>query len=49
MRELAGKAIENIYDYTFVLGGLKVDEPVGMTVMRNGRRVELTITPASRE
>ncbi len=49
VRELAGKAIENIYDYTFVLGGLKVDEPVGMTVMRNGQRVELTITPASRE
>ena len=39
VRELAGKAIENIYDYTFVLGGLKVDEPVGMTVMRNGQRV----------
>ncbi len=49
VRELAGKAVENIYDYTFVLGGLKVDEPVGMTVMRNGLRLELTITPASRE
>ena len=49
VRELAGKAVENIYDYTFVLGGLKVDEPVGMTVLRNGQRVELTITPASRE
>ena len=49
VRELAGKAIENIYDYTYVLGSLKVDEPVGMMVMRNGQRVELTITPASRE
>jgi len=49
VRELAGKAVENIYDYTFVLGSLKVDEPVGMTVLRNGQRVELTITPASRE
>ena len=49
VRELAGRAVENIYDYTFVLGSLKVDEPVGMTVMRNGQRVELTITPASRE
>ena len=49
VHELAGKAIENIYDYTFVLGGLKVDEPVGMTVLRNGQRVELTITPTSRE
>ena len=49
VRELAGKAIENIYDYTFVLGSLKVEEPVDMTVMRNGQRVELTITPASRE
>ena len=47
--ELAGKAVENIYDYTYVLGSLKVDEPVGITVMRNGQRLELTITPASRE
>ena len=47
--ELAGKAVENIYDYTYVVGSLKVDEPVGITVMRNGQRLELTITPASRE
>ena len=49
VRELAGKAVENIYDYTYVLGSLKVDAPVGMTVLRNGQRLELTITPASRE
>ncbi len=49
VRELAGKAVENIYDYTYVLGSLKVDEPVDMTVMRGGQRLELTITPASRE
>ncbi len=49
VRELGGKTIENIYDYTFVLGGLKVDEPVGMTVMRNGQWVELIIIPAPRE
>lgn len=49
VRELAGKAVENIYDYTYVLGSLKVDAPVGMTVMRGGQRLELTITPASRE
>lgn len=49
VRELAGKVIENIYDYTYVLGSLKVDETVGMAVLRNGQRVELTITPASRE
>ncbi len=47
--ELAGKAVENIYDYTYVVGSLKVDEPVDITVMRNGQRVELMITPASRE
>ena len=47
--ELAGRAVENIYDYTYVVGSLKIGEPVGITVRRNGQRVELTITPASRE
>lgn len=47
--ELAGQKITNIYDYTFVLGGLKVGEPVAMVVLRGGERVSLTITPAARQ
>ena len=46
---LAGKTVENIYDYTYIVDSLKIGEPVGIAVLRNGQRVELTITPASRE
>jgi hypothetical protein len=47
--ELAGQKITNIYDYTFVLGGLKIGEPVAMVVLRGGERVSLTIIPAARQ
>jgi S1-C subfamily serine protease len=47
--ELAGRAIENIYDYTYALDALKIDEPASLVVERAGARVELEVTPASRE
>jgi Tol biopolymer transport system component len=47
--ELAGKKIENIYDYTQAIEALKIGEPVKMAVLRNGERVLLEITPASRD
>lgn len=47
--ELAGQTLENIYDYTAVLDGLKIGEPVSVTVVRDGQRIALTITPGSRE
>jgi S1-C subfamily serine protease len=47
--ELAGKKIENIYDYTQAIEGLKIGEPVTLVVLRKGERVLLTITPASRD
>lgn len=47
--ELAGKKIENIYDYTHAIEGLKVGQPVKLAVLRGGKRVELEITPQSRE
>ena len=47
--ELAGKKIENIYDYTQAIEALKIGEPVKMTVLRNDERVELEITPESRD
>jgi Tol biopolymer transport system component len=47
--ELAGKKIENIYDYTHAIEGLKIGEPVKMVVIRNGEHVSLKITPTSRD
>jgi hypothetical protein len=47
--ELAGKKIENIYDYTQAIEALKIGEPVKMMVLRSGERVELEITPESRD
>ncbi|GAB4245741.1 MAG: M28 family peptidase [Acidobacteriota bacterium] len=47
--ELAGRKIENIYDYTYAIQGLKVGQPVTIVVVRDGERLELTITPGSRE
>ena len=47
--ELAGKALENIYDYVKVLDALKVGEPTSITVVRDGRKLSLTIIPGSRD
>jgi hypothetical protein len=47
--ELAGKKIENIYDYTHAIEGLKIGEPVKIVVQRDKNRVPLDITPASRD
>jgi hypothetical protein len=47
--ELAGKKVENIYDYTHAIEGLKIGEPVNLVVIRDGKQVRLKITPASRD
>ncbi len=47
--KLAGKKIENIYDYTAVIDGLKVGQPTKIVVARNGEEIELEITPGSRQ
>jgi hypothetical protein len=47
--ELAGKKIENIYDYTYVIEAVKIGEPVRIVVLRNAERLELEVTPAARE
>ncbi|MFK7767782.1 MAG: M20/M25/M40 family metallo-hydrolase [Mariniblastus sp.] len=47
--ELAGKKIENIYDYTAILDGIKIGDETMIAVMRDGKRVELKITPGSRQ
>ncbi len=47
--ELAGRKIENIYDYTYAIDALKIGEPVEMVILRDGERLRLTVTPSSRE
>ena len=45
---LGGRAIANIYDYTYALDALKIGDETKITVRRDGENVELPITPASR-
>ena len=47
--ELAGRTIENIYDYTYAIDALKIGEKTVMVVLRDGVRVELSLIPGSRE
>lgn len=46
---LGGKEVKNIYDYTYILEALKIGEEVDIVVMRKGEKVELKITPSSRD
>ena len=47
--EMAGREIENIYDYSHALDSLKAGRLVDMVVLRDGQRLRLTITPEARE
>jgi Tol biopolymer transport system component len=47
--ELAGKKIENIYDYTYAIEALKVGQKTSAKVKRGDQVLELQIIPASRQ
>ena len=47
--ELAGKKIENIYDYTFAIEALKIGESIKAKVQRGSEVVEMDVIPASRQ
>lgn len=47
--ELAGMKIANIYEYTDALESAKIGQPVKIKVLRDGKEVELTITPEARK
>jgi hypothetical protein len=47
--ELAGRKIEDIYDYTFAIEALKIGEAIDMVVLRGTEKVKLQVTPAARE
>jgi Zn-dependent M28 family amino/carboxypeptidase len=47
--EVGGKTIKNIYDYTYAMDALKIGEGVPVVVVRDGKRVTLTVTPEARQ
>ena len=47
--KLAGRTIENIYDYTFAIEALKIGESVEVVVLRDGDTITMKITPGSRD
>jgi len=47
--KLAGKDIKNIYDYTFILGVLKIGQETDLEVLRDGKKETMKITPGSRD
>ncbi len=46
--EIAGQTIANIYDYTYALELLKIDQPVKVVYMRGSEKRETTLTPGAR-
>jgi len=49
IKELAGQTITNIYDYTFALDVVKIDEPIEVVYERDGERRTTTLTPRARK
>ncbi|MFK8115567.1 MAG: M28 family peptidase [Rubripirellula sp.] len=47
--KLAGRTIENIYDYTYAIEALKIGEEVEVVVKRGAEDVPLKITPTARD
>ena len=46
--EIAGQSIANIYDYTYALELLRVNQAVKVVYLRNGERREALLTPVAR-
>lgn len=46
---LAGRKIENIYDYQYAIDGLKVGKETEVIVLRDNKKLTLKITPGSRD
>jgi hypothetical protein len=47
--EIAGQTIANIYDYTYALDILKIGQPAKVIYLRDGKKLETTLTPAARK
>ena len=46
--EFAGQSITNIYDYTYALDAVKIDDPITVVFLREGEQHEITMTPTAR-
>ncbi len=46
--EFAGQEIANIYDYTYALDAVKIDEPLEVVYLRDGERRTTTLIPRAR-
>jgi Tol biopolymer transport system component len=44
-----GQKIENIYDYTYAIDAVKIGQPVKVIVERDGKEIELSVTPEGRK
>lgn len=47
--EFGAQKIANIYDYTYALDAVKIGTPVKIIVEREGKRVDVTVTPEARK
>ncbi len=47
--ELAGRKVENVYDYTYAIEALKVGKETEVVILRKGETLRLKITPLSRQ
>ncbi len=47
--ELAGRKVEDIYDYTYAIEALKIGEEVEIVVRRGDENVKLKVTPSARD
>ena len=44
-----GTVIKNVYDYTYALDAVKIGEAIEVVVVRDGKRVTLTVVPEARQ
>ena len=47
--EFGGQEISNIYDYTYALDAVKIGEPLKVVFLREGEKIETTMTPRARD
>ena len=47
--KLAGKKLDDLYDYTYAIEAVKIGEEIEIVVLRGGKEIPLKITPASRD
>ena len=47
--EFGGQSVANVYDYMYALDGAEIGVPVKVVFLRDGERLEASVTPRSRE